>query len=137
MLRNCGEETLFEWLRRRKTGITDQEIRSVLGKMLFGGDDAFKQVKALSGGETARLLMAGMMLENHNMLILDEANNHLDLESVSALAWAINDYPGTAIFVSHDRTLIDECATKLLIFDKGEITFFDGPMSEYMASQKK
>ena len=136
-LRNCGEETLFEWLRRRKTGITDQEIRSVLGKMLFGGDDAFKQVKALSGGETARLLMAGMMLENHNMLILDEANNHLDLESVSALAWAINDYPGTAIFVSHDRTLIDECATKLLIFDKGAITFFDGPMSEYMASQKK
>ena len=137
VLRNCGEETLFEWLRRRKTGITDQEIRSVLGKMLFGGDDAFKQVKALSGGETARLLMAGMMLENHNMLILDEANNHLDLESVSALAWAINDYPGTAIFVSHDRTLIDECATKLLIFDKGAITFFDGPMSEYMASQKK
>lgn len=80
--------------------------------------------------------MAGMMLENHNMLILDEANNHLDLESVSALAWAINDYPGTAIFVSHDRTLIDECATKLLIFDKGTISFFDGPMSEYLASQK-
>ncbi|EPP34403.1 ABC transporter family protein [Chlamydia ibidis] len=136
VLKECGEETLFEWLRNRKTGITDQEIRSVLGKMLFGGDDAFKQIKALSGGETARLLMAGMMLENHNVLILDEANNHLDLESVSALAWAINDYKGTSIFVSHDRTLIDECATKLLIFDKGKIIFFDGTMSDYTAMNK-
>ncbi len=136
VLKDCGDETLFEWLRNRKTGINDQEIRSVLGKMLFGGDDAFKQIKALSGGETARLLMAGMMLENHNVLILDEANNHLDLESVSALAWAINDYKGTAIFVAHDRTLIEECANKLLIFDKGKITFFDGTMADYTSSNK-
>ncbi|EGK69079.2 putative ABC transporter, ATP-binding component [Chlamydia abortus LLG] len=136
VLKDCGDETLFEWLRNRKTGINDQEIRSVLGKMLFGGDDAFKQIKALSGGETARLLMAGMILENHNTLILDEANNHLDLESVSALAWAINDYKGTAIFVSHDRTLIEECATKLLIFEKGKITFFDGTMADYTSSSK-
>lgn len=131
VLKNCGEETLFEWLRLRKSGVNDQEIRSVLGKMLFSGDDAFKQVRALSGGETARLLMAGIMLEDHNVLILDEPNNHLDLESVSALAWAINDYQGTVIFVSHDRTLIEECATKLLIFDKGKVSLFDGPMSEY------
>ncbi|EPP36088.1 putative ABC transporter, ATP-binding component domain protein, partial [Chlamydia psittaci 84-8471/1] len=88
------------------------------------------------GGETARLLMAGVMLENHNTLILDEANNHLDLESVSALAWAINDYKGTSIFVSHDRTLIEECATKLLIFEKGKITFFDGTMADYTSSRK-
>lgn len=136
VLKNCEEETLFEWLRNRKTGISDQDIRSVLGKMLFGGDDAFKQIKALSGGETARLLMAGIMLENHNVLILDEANNHLDLESVSALSWAINDYKGTAIFVAHDRTLIEECANKLLIFDKGNVIFFDGTMAEYTSSHK-
>ncbi len=131
VLRDCQEETLFQWLRNRKTGINDQDIRSVLGKMLFGGDDAFKQIKALSGGETARLLMAGMMLENHNVLLLDEANNHLDLESVSALSWAIKDYPGTAIFVAHDRNLIEECANKLLIFSKGKITFFDGSLADY------
>lgn len=137
VLRNCKEETLFEWLRHRKTGTTDQEIRSVLGKMLFGGDDAFKHIGALSGGETARLLMASMILEDHNVLVLDEANNHLDLESVSALAWAINDYPGTAVFVSHDRVLIEECANKLLIFDKGQITFFDGALADYNASTRK
>ena len=136
VLKDCGQETLFEWLRNRKTGINDQEIRSVLGKMLFGGDDAFKQISALSGGETARLLMAGIMLENHNVLILDEANNHLDLEAVSALAWAINDYKGSVIFVSHDRGLIEDCATKLLIFEKERIVFFDGTMAEYTASIK-
>lgn len=136
VLKNCGDETLFEWLRSRKNGVSDQDIRSVLGKMLFGGDDAFKQIKALSGGESARLLMAGIMLEDHNVLILDEANNHLDLEAVSALAWAINDYAGTVIFVSHDRTLIEECATKLLIFNEGKITLFDGPMSEYALKNK-
>lgn len=135
VLKHCKEETLFEWLRNRKTGISDQDIRSVLGKMLFGGDDAFKQIHTLSGGETARLLMAGIMLENHNVLLLDEANNHLDLESVSALSWAINDYKGTAIFVSHDRTLIDECANKLLIFEKGKIIFFDGTMADYTKSK--
>ncbi|KZN26837.1 ABC-F family ATP-binding cassette domain-containing protein [Chlamydia pecorum] len=136
VLKDCEQETLFEWLRNRKTGINDQEIRSVLGKMLFGGDDAFKQISALSGGETARLLMAGIMLENHNVLILDEANNHLDLEAVSALAWAINDYKGSVIFVSHDRGLIEDCATKLLIFEKERIVFFDGTMAEYTASIK-
>ncbi|WP_066483289.1 ABC-F family ATP-binding cassette domain-containing protein [Candidatus Chlamydia sanziniae] len=137
VLASCGHETLFEWLRNRKTGINDQEIRSVLGKMLFGGDDAFKQIHALSGGETARLLMAGMMLENHNVLILDEANNHLDLESVSALSWAINDYKGTAIFVSHDRGLIQDCAMKLLIFEKDKIVFFDGTLAEYTTSHRQ
>ncbi|WP_213318572.1 ABC-F family ATP-binding cassette domain-containing protein [Chlamydiifrater volucris] len=134
VLKNCEEETLFDWLRDRKTGIGDQEIRSVLGKMLFGGDDAFKKIGALSGGETARLLMAGIMLEDHNVLILDEANNHLDLESVSALSWAIEDYKGTVIFVSHDRSLINDCASKLIVFDKDRITFFNGTLEEHSSS---
>ncbi len=122
---------LYEWLRIRKSGIHDQDIRSVLGKMLFSGNDAFKIVKDLSGGESARLILAGIMLEEHNCLLLDEPNNHLDLESVSALSWAINDYKGTVLFVSHDRSLVEESANKILSFDNNKIHLFNGSFSEY------
>jgi len=122
----------FEWLRARKEGLYDQDIRGVLGKMLFGGDDAFKKVSTLSGGETARLILAGMMLEDHNFIILDEPNNHLDLEAVSALAWGLQDYKGTAIVVSHDRDLIGQFATKILAFRGNSIEIFDGPLEEYL-----
>lgn len=107
-------KTAFEWLKERKPGIYDQEIRSALGKMLFGGEDAFKPVATLSGGETARLLLAGIMLSDHNVLILDEPNNHLDLEAVSALSWGLNEYKGTVLVASHDRDLLDNVAKKPL-----------------------
>lgn len=126
----------FEWLKARKPGIYDQEIRSALGKMLFGGDDAFKPVAALSGGETARLIIAGMMLSEHNVLILDEPNNHLDLEAVSALAWGLEEYKGTAILASHDRDLLDTVATKIIAFEEDGIHVFDGPLEDYLASKK-
>ncbi len=73
----CGDIDLFSWLKAQKKGVYDQEIRSVLGKMLFSGDDAFKKVRTLSGGETARLILGSMMLTEHNFLILDEPNGHL------------------------------------------------------------
>lgn len=126
----------FDWLKAKKSGVYDQEIRSVLGKMLFGGEDAFKQVSALSGGETARLIIAGMMLASHNVIILDEPNNHLDLEAVSALAWGLSEYKGTVVVVSHDRDLIDTVATKIVAFEKDGIHLFDGPLEEYLASKK-
>lgn len=124
----------FEWLKARKPGIYDQEIRSALGKMLFGGDDAFKPVAALSGGETARLIIAGMMLSEHNVILLDEPNNHLDLEAVSALAWGLEEYKGTVIVASHDRDLLDTVATKIIAFEDDGIHLFDGPLEEYLAS---
>lgn len=127
--------TLFDWLRERKEGLYDQDIRSCLGKMLFAGDDAFKNVAALSGGETARLILAGMMLEEHNFIILDEPNNHLDLEAVSALAWGLEDYKGTAIVVSHDRELINHFATKIIAFEKDGIRFFDGALEDYLSKK--
>lgn len=129
-------EQAFDWLKDRKQGVYDQEIRGVLGKMLFGGDEAFKQVAALSGGETARLIIAGMMLSPHNTLVLDEPNGHLDLEAVSALAWGLSEYKGTVIVVSHDRDLIDKVATKIIAFEKDGIKFFDGPLEEYLSSKK-
>lgn len=124
--------TLFDWLKAQKEGVYDQEVRGMLGKMLFGGDDAFKKISALSGGETARLLMAKLMLLKTNTLILDEPNNHLDLEAVSALSWGLQEYPGTAIVASHDRTLISEFATKILAFEEKEVVLFAGPLEEYL-----
>jgi ATPase subunit of ABC transporter with duplicated ATPase domains len=123
----------FEWLKTKKQGIYDQEIRSVLGKMLFGGDDAFKPVTGLSGGETARLIMAGMLLEEHNVLVMDEPNNHLDLEAVSALGWALNEYKGTVVLATHDRDLLDNVATKIIAFEEDGIHIFDGPLEEYLS----
>lgn len=124
--------TVYDWLRSRKQGLYDQEIRGVLGKLLFGGDDAFKNVATLSGGESARLLLGGMMLEEHNFILLDEPNNHLDLEAVSALGWALEEYKGTAIVVSHDRELINHFATKIISFEEDGIEIFDGRLEDYL-----
>ena len=107
-----------------------------MGKMLFGGDDAFKHVATLSGGETARLIIAGMMLSDHNVLLLDEPNNHLDLEAVSALAWGLEEYKGTVVVVSHDRDLIDTVATKIIAFEADGVRLFDGPLEEYLAKKE-
>lgn len=126
--------TLFEWLRTRKAGIYDQDIRSALGKMLFAGDDAFKEVASLSGGETARLILAGMMLSDHNVILLDEPNNHLDLEAVSALAWALAEYPEAVILVSHDRDLIGQVATKILSFEADGPRMYNGTLEEYLTA---
>ena len=128
-----GSLTLFDWLKMQKDGVYDQEVRSVLGKMLFAGDDAFKPVTHLSGGETARLIMGSMMLLNFNFLVLDEPNNHLDLEAVAALGWALEDYKGTVIMAAHDRELLDEVATKIIAFEDDGIHFFNGPLEEYLA----
>jgi ATPase subunit of ABC transporter with duplicated ATPase domains len=129
-----GTMTAFEWLKARKEGVYDQDVRSVLGKMLFSGDDAFKPLSHLSGGETARLIIAGMMLCNYNFLVLDEPNNHLDLEAVSALAWALEEFKGTLIIASHDRGLLTHSVKKLYAFEERGIRIFDGPLEEYLKS---
>lgn len=129
-------KTSFDWLKERRPGIYDQEIRSVMGKMLFGGDDAFKPVATLSGGETARLIIAGMLLSDHNFIILDEPNNHLDIEAVSALGWGLAEYKGTVVVASHDRDLISTAATKIFAFEADGIHVFDGKLDEYFATKK-
>lgn len=126
----------FDWLKDRKSGIYDQDIRSVMGKMLFAGDDAFKPISSLSGGETARLILASMLLVDHNVLILDEPNNHLDLEAVSALAWGLEEYKGTVVVASHDRDLISTVANKIIAFEEDGIHFFDGPLDQYMIKKE-
>jgi ATPase subunit of ABC transporter with duplicated ATPase domains len=125
----------FDWLKERKEIVFDQDVRGILGKMLFSGDDAFKPVKNLSGGETARVILGGLLLTAPNTLILDEPNNHLDLEAVSALAWGLQDFKGTAVVATHDRELINGFATKIIAMEEDKIHFFQGPLEEYL-SQK-
>ena len=120
----------FDWLRAQKKGAYDQDIRSALGRMLFSGDDAFKKIATLSGGETARLILSKLMLQDHNFLLLDEPNNHLDLEAVSALSWGLKNYPGAVVVASHDQGLIEEVADKLIVFEEDRVRIFDGKLSE-------
>ncbi len=137
ILEKKGSKSAFEWLKERRPNIYDQDIRGVLGKMLFGGDDAFKPVAGLSGGETARLILGGMLLSDHNMIILDEPNNHLDLEAVSALAWGLEEYKGTVLVASHDRGLIDAVAKKIIAFEADGIHLFDGPLEAYLTKKEE
>ncbi len=125
----------FDWLKRFRKSAYDQEIRSVMGRMLFGGDDAFKEISKLSGGETARLIFAALLLNNHNTLVLDEPNNHLDLEAVSALGAGLSEFQGTAIVASHDRDLINEYATKIVSIEADGITVFDGTLEEFLSAK--
>ncbi len=125
----------FDWLKRYKPSAYDQEIRGVMGRMLFGGDDAFKEVSKLSGGETARLIFGALLLNVHNTLILDEPNNHLDLEAVSALGWGLSEFQGTAIVAAHDRDLINEFATKIISLDKDGVHIFDGNLEAFLSAK--
>ena len=125
----------FDWLKRHKSSAYDEEIRGVMGKLLFGGDDAFKEISKLSGGETCRLIFAALMLNPYNTLILDEPTNHLDLESVSALSWGLSEFQGTVIVASHDRDLISEVATKIISIEQDGIQVFDGTFEEFLAAK--
>ncbi|HSX10571.1 MAG TPA: ABC-F family ATP-binding cassette domain-containing protein [Chlamydiales bacterium] len=137
VLQKHSKQTAFDWLKARKEVVFDQDARGILGKMLFGGDDAFKPLHNLSGGESARLIIGGLMLTAPNFLILDEPNNHLDLEAVSALAWGLQDFKGTSIVATHDRELINGFATKIIAFEEDGIHIHTGPLEEYLEKKKK
>lgn len=110
----------------------EKDIRTVLGNFLFSGDDVLKSVSTLSGGQKARLALAKLMMEKANFLILDEPTNHLDLDSKEVLENALIDYPGTILFVSHDRYFINRIATKVLELERNGITEFLGDYDYYL-----
>jgi ATP-binding cassette, subfamily F, member 3 len=114
---------------------TEKEIRTILGNFLFSGDDVLKPVSALSGGEKARLALAKLMMQKANFLILDEPTNHLDLDSKEVLENALIEYPGTILFVSHDRYFINRIATKVYELSSDGITEYLGDYDYYVAKK--
>ncbi len=127
--------TVAEWLHTFDPAATKEDIRGILGQMLFRGEEGMKKTEALSGGEAARLLFCKIMLQKPNVLVLDEPTNHLDLESINALNQAIQKYEGTVFLVTHDQDLIEEAGTRIWHFEGGptdfQITDHKGPYEEY------
>jgi ATPase subunit of ABC transporter with duplicated ATPase domains len=123
--------TVTEWLHQWKPGAHVEDIRGILGQMLFSGEEGGKPTAALSGGEQARLAFCKLMLTKPNILIFDEPTNHLDLEAINALNIALQRYHGTVLLVTHDHDLIDEVATRLWVFHEGMIEDFQGPYQEW------
>ena len=126
------DTTAMAWLHEFDPQAGQEELRGLLGRMLFSGEDALKPTRALSGGEAARLIFCRLMLQKPNVLVLDEPTNHLDLESINALNFALQKYEGTVFIVTHDHDLIDEVATRIWDFQDGGIEDFKGPYQEYL-----
>jgi ATP-binding cassette subfamily F protein 3 len=127
---NPANDILAEVLSARPEW-TPQQIRSFLGRFLFTGDDVFKSITALSGGELSRVAMAKLILSDANVLLLDEPTNHLDIASREALEAALSDFPGALLVVSHDRALVDRLVDKLIIFEDGSATVYLGNYTHY------
>jgi ATPase subunit of ABC transporter with duplicated ATPase domains len=125
--------TAIEWLWQFDPQSSQEELRGLLGQMLFSGEDALKPTKALSGGETARLLFCKLMLQKPNLLVFDEPTNNLDLESINALNISLQKFEGTVLLVSHDEDVIDEVATRIWHFTSGHIEDFKGTYEEFEA----
>jgi ATPase subunit of ABC transporter with duplicated ATPase domains len=129
-------EDLFEWMTlQRKPSDDDQVVRSMLGRLLFGGEDTKKSVKVLSGGEKGRMLYGKLMLAKTNVLLMDEPTNHMDMESIEALNTALDKYKGTLFFVSHDREFVSSIATRILEIKADGIVDYTGNYEDYLASQ--
>jgi len=129
------DTVVIEWLREFDPQAGEQELRGLLGQMLFAREEAFKPTSALSGGEAARLIFCRLMLEKPNILLLDEPTNHLDLESINALNIALQQYKGTVVFVTHDEDLLDEVATRVWHVHGGQVEDFQGTYAEYSTAQ--
>ncbi|MCO4291500.1 ABC-F family ATP-binding cassette domain-containing protein [Solitalea sp. MAHUQ-68] len=131
------ENTILEELQAFAPTRTDTELRSLLGCFLFTGDDVFKKIKVLSGGEKSRVALAKTLTSDANFLILDEPTNHLDIQSVNILIQALQQYEGTFILVSHDRYLIENVANKIWFIENKEIKEYPGIYHEYEEWQDK
>ncbi|MBQ2099861.1 MAG: ATP-binding cassette domain-containing protein, partial [Lachnospiraceae bacterium] len=126
------EKNLFEEISDDYPYLTNTEIRNVLAAFLFTGDDVFKQIKDLSGGERGRVSLAKLMLGNANFLILDEPTNHLDIASKEILEDALNSYEGTVLYVSHDRYFINRTAHRILELTKNRFVNYIGNYDYYL-----
>jgi len=127
---------LFDWITQwQPKGADEQMLRGTLGRMLFSRDDSEKSVKVVSGGEQRRLMFGKIILQKPNVIVMDEPTNHLDMESIEALNLALENYPGTLIFVSHDRDFVSSLATRIIDMTPQGIIDFRGSYDEYLREQ--
>jgi ATPase subunit of ABC transporter with duplicated ATPase domains len=130
------DTTLTDWMGKwTQEGDDDQAVRSILGRLLFSGDEVKKSVRVLSGGEKGRMMYGKLMLGRHNVMLMDEPTNHMDMESIEALNIALEKYSGTLVFVSHDREFVSSLANRIIEVKEGEVIDFHGNYEEYLHSQ--
>jgi len=128
--------TLLEWMGQwKQEGDDEQVVRGYLGRLLFSQKDIDKSVKVISGGEQGRMLFGKMMMQKPNVLVMDEPTNHLDMESIESLNLALENYPGTLIFVSHDREFVSSLATRIIELSPEGVVNFSGNYEDYLSSQ--
>ncbi len=129
--------SLFDWITQwQPKGADEQLLRGTLGRMLFSRDDSEKSVKVVSGGEQRRLMFGKIILQKPNVIVMDEPTNHLDMESIEALNLALENYPGTLIFISHDRDFVSSLATRIIEMTPKGIVDFRGTYDEYLRAQQ-
>ncbi len=127
--------SVLDWMVQfKKSNQEMQDIRAVLGKMLFGKNNINKSIKTLSGGEKGRMLFGKLMLQSPNVLVMDEPTNHLDMESIEALNLALENYEGTLIFVSHDREFVSSLSTKIVELSEAGVNYYSGNYEDYLKS---
>ncbi len=132
----ASDMSLFDWITQwQPKGADEQLLRATLGRMLFSRDDSEKSVKVVSGGEQRRLMFGKLILQKPNVLVMDEPTNHLDMESIEALNLALENYPGTLIFISHDRDFVSSLATRIIELSDEGIIDFGGTYDEYLRTQ--
>ena len=132
----ADDMSLFDWMTQwRRPQDDEQAVRATLGRLLFSQDEIKKSVKVVSGGEQGRLLFGKLMLQRPNVLVMDEPTNHLDMESIESLNLALENYPGTLIFVSHDREFVSSLATRIIELTPTGIVNYSGTYEDYLRSQ--
>ena len=124
--------TIEQEIERTNPALTRTQVRNICGTMMFGGDLALKKVSILSGGEKSRTLLAKILAHPSNLLLLDEPNNHLDMESIDALIESLQDFPGALLIVTHNERILRALVTKLIVFHRGGLEVFDSDYDEFL-----
>ncbi len=130
-----SKKTIFDEIHDRIPEATIGFVRNLLGSFLFSGDDIYKKIASLSGGEKSRVVIATLLAKPYNLLVLDEPTNHLDIRSREMLLEALKNFEGTVMLVSHDRHFLRSVATRVFELDKGEVRIYEGSYKEYLASK--
>ena len=124
--------TIEQEIEHTNPALTRTQVRNICGTMMFGGDLALKKVSVLSGGEKSRTLLGKILAHPSNLLLLDEPNNHLDMESIDALIESLQNFPGALLIVTHNEGILRALATKLMVFHRGKVDVFNTGYDEFL-----